>query len=152
MFFNFLFSYSPSCLLFSVLFLNKHDIFFKFCVYTFLFVFVNSIRFATCLNQMSCNSEKTDSETKKSNRKCFPNKNVFNLNQKHLLVFQTFRLLKKHEGNKWRNTKNLIKNFRLLFCFSRFARASQNSQNSQKNTCVIASFLIKLKSSGLFKI
>ena len=37
----------------------------------------------------------------------FFNKNDFDLNQKHLQVFQTFRLLKKkHEGNKWRNTKS----------------------------------------------
>ena len=51
----------------------------------------------------------------------FFNKNVFDLNQKLLLVSQAFRLLKKHEGNECRNTKNPIKNFKFLFCFSRFA-------------------------------
>ena len=30
----------------------------------------------------------------------FLNKNVFDLNQKHLQVFQPLRLLKKNEGNK----------------------------------------------------
>ena len=60
-----------------------------------MFVFVNSVCFATCLNQMSCNRGRTDGETKKSNRKClFFNKNVFDLNRKHLQVFQAFRLLK----------------------------------------------------------
>ena len=48
----------------------------KFCGH-FLFAFVNSICFATCLNQMSCNGGKTDGEPKK-----------------HLQVFQAFRLLK----------------------------------------------------------
>ena len=42
----------------------------KFCVH-FSFVSVNSIRFATCLNQISCNCGKTDSKTKKSNIKRF---------------------------------------------------------------------------------
>ena len=38
---------------------------FKFCVH-FLFVFANSIHFATCFNQMSCcNRGKTDGKTKK---------------------------------------------------------------------------------------
>ena len=53
----------------------------------------------------------------------FFNKNVFDLNQKHLQAFEAFRLLRKHEEIKWRNTKNLIKNLKFLFCFSRFARA-----------------------------
>ena len=59
-----------------------------------MFVFVNSIRLATCLNQMSCNRGKTDSKTKKTKRKCFFNKNVFDLNQKHLQLFKGFNLLK----------------------------------------------------------
>ena len=62
---------------------------FKFCAH-FLFVVVNSIRFATRLNQMSCNGGKTDGETKKSKRKCL----FFDLNQKHLQVFHAFYLLK----------------------------------------------------------
>ena len=36
-----------------------------------MFVFLNSICFATYLDQMSCNGGKTDDETKKLNRKCF---------------------------------------------------------------------------------
>ena len=57
--------------------------------------FVNSIRFATCLNKIFCNRRKTDGGTQKSKRKCFFfNKNVFDLNQKRLQVFQAFRLLK----------------------------------------------------------
>ena len=59
-----------------------------------MFAFVNLIRFATCLNQMSCNKGKTDGETQKSKGNIFFNKNVFDLNQKHLQVFQAFRLLK----------------------------------------------------------
>ena len=43
---------------------------------------------------MSCNRGKTDGETKKSKTKCFFQQNVFDLNQKHLHVFQAFRLLK----------------------------------------------------------
>ena len=35
------------------------------------FIFVNSICFATCFYQISCNRGKTDGETKKSKRKCF---------------------------------------------------------------------------------
>ena len=74
---------------------------------------------------MSCNRGKTDGKTKKSKRKCFFNKNVFDLNQKHLQVFQAFRLLEKHEGNKWRYTKNLIKYFKFLFCFSHYFPVSK---------------------------
>ena len=43
---------------------------------------------------MSCNRGKTDSKTKKIKRKCFFNKNVFDLNQKHLQLFKGFNLLK----------------------------------------------------------
>ena len=60
-----------------------------------MIVFVNLIRVATCLNQMSYNRGKTDCKTKKSKRKnVFFNKNAFDLNQKHLQVFQAFCLLK----------------------------------------------------------
>ena len=43
---------------------------------------------------MSCNRGKTDGETKKINRKRLFNKNVFDLNQKHLQVFQAFHMSK----------------------------------------------------------
>ena len=66
-----------------------------------MFAFLNSICFATCLDQMSCKGGKTDGETRKLNRKCF---------------------FKKVEGNKWRNTKNQIKNFKFLVCFSHIAQ------------------------------
>ena len=42
----------------------------------------------------------------------------FGLNQRHFQVFQMFGFLKKQEGSNWRNTKNLIKNFKSFF--SRF--------------------------------
>ena len=63
-------------------------------------------------------------------KNAFFNKNVFGLNQKYLLKTKSFSgvsFVEKHEGNKLRHTKNLIKNFKFLFCFSRFARAL-NSQ------------------------
>ena len=41
---------------------------------------------------MPCNIGKTDGETKESN--IVFSKNVFDLNQKHLQVFQTFHFLK----------------------------------------------------------
>ena len=62
-----------------------------------MFVIVNSIRFATCLNQMSRNRRKTDGETKQSKRTNFFQQNVFDLNQKDLQVFQAFCLLKSTE-------------------------------------------------------
>ena len=52
----------------------------------------------------------------------FFNKNVFfDLNQKHLQVFQAFRLLKKTKETSGYIQKNLIKNLKFLFCFPRFA-------------------------------
>ena len=36
-----------------------------------MFVFVNSIRFATCLNQMSCNRGKTDGEQENQRENVF---------------------------------------------------------------------------------
>ena len=68
---------------------------------------------------MSCNREKTDGDTKKSKRKCFFNKNVFDLKAS----FSGVSFVEKQEGNKWRYKKNLIKNLKFLFCFSHFARA-----------------------------
>ena len=45
---------------------------------------------------MPCNGGKTDGKTKKiQQKKFFFNKNVFDLNQRHLQVFQTFHFLKK---------------------------------------------------------
>ena len=94
---------------------NEHDLF-KFCVH-FLFVFVNSIRFSICLNQISCNDEKTDGETKKSNRKCLLQQKCFWSEPKTVASFSDVSFVKKHEGNMWRNTKNLIKNFKFFFVF-----------------------------------
>ena len=96
---------------------------FKFCVHV-LFVFVNSIRFVTCLNQMSCNRGKTDSETKKLKTKCFFQQKCFWSEAKAFACFSGVSFAENHEGNKWRYTKSLIKN-KFLFCFSRFARALQ---------------------------
>ena len=45
---------------------------------------------------MSCNREKTDGETKKSKRKCFFNKNVFDLKTS----FSGVSFVEKYEGNK----------------------------------------------------
>ena len=64
-----------------------------------------------CLNQVSCKRGKTDGETKKNQRE-----NVFF--QKTFATFPGVSFAEKHERNKWRNTKNLIKNFKILFCFS----------------------------------
>ena len=61
----------------------------------FLFVFLSSIRFVTCLNQMFCNKGKADGETKKIKEGMFFfYVNVFNLNQNHLQNFQASGLLK----------------------------------------------------------
>ena len=54
---------------------------------------------------MSCNNGKTNDETKIKQNIFFFNKNIFDLNQKHLKFFQAFRLLKKHKGSKWRQKK-----------------------------------------------
>ena len=43
---------------------------------------------------MSCNGGKTDGGTIKLYRKIFFNKNYFDLNQRHMQVFQAFRFLK----------------------------------------------------------
>ena len=59
-----------------------------------MYLFVNFVRLATCLNQMSCNGGKTDGKIKKSNRKFFFGQKYFHLNQKHLPIFQAFHLLK----------------------------------------------------------
>ena len=72
---------------------------------------------------MSCNRGKTDGETKKSNRKCFFQQKCFWFEPKTFSIISCVSFVEKHEGNKWRNTKNLIKNFKFLFCFSRFAQA-----------------------------
>ena len=87
----------------------------KFCVH-FLFVFVNWIRFATCLNQMSCNRKNWW-----RNEKCFWSE------PKTFASFSGVPFVEKHEGNKWRYTKNLIKSFKILFSFSRFARALEKN-------------------------
>ena len=50
---------------------------------------------------MSCNDEKTNGKTKKSNRKCFFNKNLFDLNPKTFDSFADVLFVKKHEGNIW---------------------------------------------------
>ena len=58
---------------------------------------------------------------KNQRQNLFSNKNVFDLNQKHLQVFQAFRLLKNTKETSGDTQKNLVKNFKFLFCFSRFA-------------------------------
>ena len=80
---------------------------FKYCVH-FLFVFVNSIRFATYLNQMSCNRGKTDDEINKSKRKCFFQQKYFWSELKTLANFSGVSFVEKYEGTKCRNRKNLI--------------------------------------------
>ena len=72
----------------------------------FLLAFVNSIRFATCLNQKFCKGERTDDETKKSNRRSF-------FQQKYFCS----KSIEKHEGDKWRKTKKLIKTSSFCFAF-----------------------------------
>ena len=47
---------------------------------------------------MSCNDGKTDGEARKSNRKCFFHKNVFDVNQKHFQLFQG-KLFLRHNMN-----------------------------------------------------
>ena len=96
-------------------------ILFKFCVHV-LFVFVNSIRFATCLNQMSCNRGKTDGETKRIKDKMFFSTKMFWIWTKSIsMFFRRFVCWKTRR--KQVAIHNLIKNFKFLFCFSRFARA-----------------------------
>ena len=50
-------------------------------------------------------------------------KTVFDLNQKHLQVFQAFRLLKNTKQTSGETQKNLIKSLEkvFLFCFSCFS-------------------------------
>ena len=64
---------------------------------------------------MSCKRGKTDGETKKKIKE----KMFFS---KTFVTFSGVSFAEKHERNKWRNTKNLIKNFKFLFCFSCLAR------------------------------
>ena len=64
---------------------------------------VNSIRVATCLNQMSYNKEKLVVEQK--NQMFLFNKNVFDLNQKHLQVFRALNLLKITRERSWETHK-----------------------------------------------
>ena len=105
--------------LYNNFFFDEHDIFWNF-MHIF---FVNSIRFATCLNKIFCNRRKTDGETQKSKRKCFLQQKRFWSEPKTFASFSGVPFVEKHEGNKRRYTKNLIKNFKFLFCFSRFAWA-----------------------------
>ena len=88
-----------------------------------MFAFVNSIRFATWLNQMTCNRGKTGGETKKSQKRMFFSTKMFLIRTKNIASFSGVPFVEKHEGNNWPYTRNLIKNFKFLFCFSRFARA-----------------------------
>ena len=84
---------------------------------TFFVCFVNSVCFATCLNQVSCNRGKTDGETKKSNTKYF-----FQSELKTFVCFSAVSFAEKHEGSG-DTQKNLIKNFKFLLGFSRFSQA-----------------------------
>ena len=83
----------------------------------------NSFRFATCLNQISCNGGKAGGETTKSNRKSFFQHKCFWSEPKTFTSFSSVLFIKKYEGNKRRNTKSLVKKFKFLFYFSRFTRA-----------------------------
>ena len=67
-----------------------------------------------CFNQISCNRGKTDGETKKS-KNVFFNKNVLDLNQKHLLVFQAGCLVKNTKEKSGDTQKTELKT--LSFCF-----------------------------------
>ena len=72
---------------------------------------------------MFCKKGKADSETNKINKEMFFfNVNVFDLNQKHLQVFQASDLLKSTKETASDTQKNLIKYFKFLLCFSRLAR------------------------------
>ena len=79
--------------------------------------------FCMWLNQIYCSKRKTGGETKKSKRKCFFKQKCFWSEPKKFAGFSGVSFVEKHKGNKWRYTKNLIKKFKFLFCFSRFARA-----------------------------
>ena len=109
----FFFIYSSSCLLFSIVF-NKHDIFLNF-VYTFCLLlqihFVSPCVYTKCL---------VNRGNKKINQKMFFQQKIFLMWSKNICKFWDLLFVEKHEGNKWRNRRNLIKNFK--FCFSRFAR------------------------------
>ena len=59
-----------------------------------MFFFINSIRFATCFNELSFNRGKMVAKQKKQRENVFFKKNVFDLNQNHFQVFQTLPLLK----------------------------------------------------------
>ena len=90
------------------------------CTYFVCFCKFNSFRlsFIKCLNQMSCNRGKIDGKTQKSNIKClFPQK-YFWSEPKTFASFSGVLFLEKHEGNKRRYKKNLIKNFKFLLLFS----------------------------------
>ena len=63
---------------------------------------------------MSCNRGKTDGETKGN---CFFLKKCFLSEPKTFASFPGVSFIKKHEGNKWRNTKNLIKTSSFCFVF-----------------------------------
>ena len=76
---------------------------------------------------MLCNDGKTDGETKKSDRKYLFLQKCFWSEPKTFASPSGVLFVKKHEGNKWQNTKNLIKNLNFLVCFSRFAQALRTS-------------------------
>ena len=109
MFSNFLFLYLPLCLPFTItFFFNEHDIFLNF-VCIFCLFFFNSIRFATWRKNWWRN--------KKIKVKMFFQQKCFWSEPKTFASFSGVSFVEKHEGNKWRYTKNLIKNFKSLFCF-----------------------------------
>ena len=80
---------------------------------------------------MSCNGGRADGETKKLNGKSFFQQKCFWSEPKTFASFSDVLFVKEHEGNKCRNTKKLIKNFKLLFCFSRFVRAKGANWNTK---------------------
>ena len=89
---------------------------------------------------MSCKRGKTDGETKKSNRKCFFSAKCFWSEPKTIASFSGVSFVKKHEENKRRNTRNLVKNFKVLGFFSPF-RPSFNFLNRNEDQIFLTFFL-----------
>ena len=100
-------------------------------VITFVYIFslLLSIQFVPPVIYIKClvTVEKLMAKLKNQAKNVSFNKNVFDLNQKHLQVFQAFFLLK---NTRW-NAKNLIKIFKFFIYFSRFAQALGKSKNQE---------------------
>ena len=80
----------------------------------------------TCLNQMTYREKaekKVMAKLRENEKKNFFQQKCFWSEPKTFASFLGVSFAEKRERNKSWNTKNLIKNFKFLFCFSRFARA-----------------------------